>query len=398
MGFHKGRFVSIALAALLGGGLIACDSDKNSQKSEATEEAAEAAAEEKVEINVEDLPFYASETVARVNGQDIDAYAFNKVVKERTERLPGPLPPHMIEMFKTQTLDYVIDKHLVDGVLKSEQIEVTDADVDKAVEEFRSNFPDEAIFETYLEQLGMTLDEIRDSMREDVELEKYLVKRYDLKVTDEQMQEYFEEHKEQFAQPEQAHARHILIEVPRDADEAAVKDAEKRAQEIYKEASAEGADFEALARAKSEGPTAPRGGDLGFFVREQMVPEFSEVAFNLEPGGVSEPVRSPFGFHIIQLVELREAKDADFDEAKDRINLQLRHDQRGEAFMKFLDELKEGATIERFPDSIESNAAEEQPPAMPDMPQFQLQQGGQDGQGSSQGGNTPQLKIDPSLQ
>lgn len=392
MGLHKGRIISIALAALLGGGIVACNSGKSSQKSETT--SVEEAVEEREEINVEDLPFYASGPVARVNGEEIEAYTFNKIVKERTEKLPGPLPAPMIEMFKSQTLDFVIDKHLVDGVLDKENIEVTDADVEKAIDEFRSRFPDEEIFEGYLAQLGMTLDEVRESMREDVVLEKYLVKRYDLKVTEEEMQAFFEENKEHFDQPEQAHARHILIEVPRDADEATAKDAEKRAQEVYQEAIADGADFEALARAKSEGPTAPRGGDLGFFGRAQMVPEFSEAAFNLKPGEISEPVRSPFGYHIIQLVELKEAKEANFEDAKEEIDLQIRHAQRAEAFEKFLDELKEGATVERFPENIESKSEGQAAPALPEIPQLQLQPSS----GSAGGGDTPQLKLDPSLQ
>ena len=402
MGLHRGRFISLVLAVALGGGVVACDSDSSEDEVAQAEETVEEAEESEVEVDVEALPFYATGPVAKVNGEEIGADAFNAMVKERTERLPGQLPPQMIEMFKTQTLDFIVDKHLVDKVLEGEDIEVTDEDVDDAFAEFRQRFPDDEVFEGYLAQLGMTAEEVRESMQQDVELEKFLATRYDLEITEEAANAFYEENREQFSHDDEVHARHILLKVDQQADEAAAVAVKERADAIYAQATADGADFEELARQNSEGPTGPRGGDLGFFAKANMVPEFSEAAFSMQPGDVSEPVRTQFGYHIIQVVDKRDAATSDFDEVKDDIFVQLRHQQRAEVFQKFIDELKAEATVEKFAQNIEVNqpaGGHQHPPQ--GMPQGMPPQGAPPQGGAAPSGGEQQqrqLKLDPSLQ
>ena len=367
MGLRKGRILSLMLALLIGGSAIACDDDNGEEVD--SQEVIEDTDDDEVEEAAGDLPFEATGPVARIDGEEIGQEEFNEMVAERVERMPGDLPPQMIEMFKEQTLNFVVDKYLVDQRLEGEDIEVTEEDIDAAFEEFKSRFgDDEEMFQQQLEMMGMTEEEIREEMVQDVDLEKFLSQEHDLSVSEDEKREFFEEHQERFGQDEQVRARHILIEVAEGADEEAEAEALSRAEEIAAEAQEDGADFEALAREHSEGPTADQGGDLGFFPAHQMVPEFSEAAFAMEDGEISDPVRSQFGFHIIQRVEHQAAQEANFDDAREEIEMQLRHQKRQEVFQAFLEDLKEGVEIELLEDNIQVNVEMPEGDAMPQMP------------------------------
>ena len=134
--------------------------------------------------------------------------------------------------------------------------------------------------------------------------------------TDQEVQEYYDINMSQYSTPGQVRARHILLRVEDDTDEAAV---EARAAELTAELR-DGGDFDTLAREHSDDEgTAPQGGDLGLFGRGRMVPEFEAVAFDMEVTEISDPVRSPFGFHIIQVTEKQEEATQPLAEARDGI-------------------------------------------------------------------------------
>src|SRR5258707_1334658 len=137
-------------------------------------------------------------------------------------------------------------------------------------------------------------------------------------TTDEAMKKVYEDASKQIAGEQEVHARHILVETE---DEA------KAIEEELKK----GADFAELAKKKSKDPGASDGGDLGFFTKDQMVPEFSAVAFALEPGKVSDPVKSQFGWHIIKVEEKRNRKAPDFDQVKAQIETYVTRKARGQA-------------------------------------------------------------------
>jgi len=165
----------------------------------------------------------------------------------------------------------------------------------------------------------------------------------DAKLDDAEIRKYYEEHK---AEGERVKARHILIRV-KDAPmpvrpgqkELTDEEALAKAQELRKKI-AGGASFEQVARDESDDATSGmNGGDLGFFGHNQMVPPFEQAAFALKPGELSEPVKSPFGYHLIK-VEAKESKT--FDEMKPEIEKKL----RPEAAQKALDALQKQAKVE----------------------------------------------------
>ncbi len=150
-------------------------------------------------------------------------------------------------------------------------------------------------------------------------------------TTDEAEKKVYEDAAKQISGEQEVHARHILVETE---DEAKAIKAELD----------KGADFAELAKKKSKDPGASDGGDLGFFTKEQMVPEFSEVAFKLEPGKISDPVKSQFGWHIIKVEEKRNRKPPEFDQVKGQIETYVTRKAQAE----YVGKLRDGAKIERF--------------------------------------------------
>jgi peptidyl-prolyl cis-trans isomerase C len=158
-------------------------------------------------------------------------------------------------------------------------------------------------------------------------------------TTDENMKKVYEEAAKQISGEQEVHARHILVETE--------DQAKKVAEDLKK-----GADFAELAKKESKDPGASDGGDLGFFTKEQMVPEFSTVAFALEPGKISDPVKTQFGWHIIKVEEKRTRKAPDFEQVKPQIETYVVRKAQADYVAK----LRTAAKVERM-DKPEDAAA-----------------------------------------
>src|ERR1700755_446848 len=163
-------------------------------------------------------------------------------------------------------------------------------------------------------------------------------------TTDEAMKKVYEEASKQITGEQEVHARHILVETE---DEAKAVKAELE----------KGADFAELAKKKSKDPGAADGGDLGFFTHEQMVPEFSAVAFALEPGKISDPVKSQFGWHIIKVEEKRNRQAPDFAQVKPQIETYVARKAQAEYVAK----LRDAAKVERMDKPEETAKTEAKP-------------------------------------
>jgi peptidyl-prolyl cis-trans isomerase D len=152
-----------------------------------------------------------------------------------------------------------------------------------------------------------------------------------LNITEPQIQKYYEAHKDDFTTPEQVHARHILL---RTGDNRTPEEAEKELQKIRARIEA-GEDFSKLASEVSEDPgSRAKGGDLGFFGRQEMVAPFAEAAFNAKPGDIVGPVQTPFGVHLIQVLEHRQGGTEPLSQVKDQIVAKLRSERSWDAAAK----------------------------------------------------------------
>jgi peptidyl-prolyl cis-trans isomerase C len=150
-------------------------------------------------------------------------------------------------------------------------------------------------------------------------------------TTEDAMKKVYEDAAKQISGEQEVHARHILVET--EAEAKAIEEELKK-----------GADFAELAKKKSKDPGASDGGDLGFFTKDQMVPEFSTVAFALEPGKISDPVKSQFGWHVIKVEEKRNRKAPDFEQVKAQIETYVTRKAQAEYVAK----LRETAKVERM--------------------------------------------------
>jgi peptidyl-prolyl cis-trans isomerase C len=157
-------------------------------------------------------------------------------------------------------------------------------------------------------------------------------------VSDEEVKKFYDENPAQFINPEQIHVRHILV-----SDD--VTSADKVA--LILDDLKKGVPFDALAMSQSICPSAPQGGDLGFFGRGQMVPEFEETAFALQnPGDISAPVLSSFGWHIIKLEEKRPSSTVAYDDVKSQILQYLENEKKGAKYREMLENLRKEYRIE----------------------------------------------------
>ncbi|MBW1998131.1 MAG: peptidylprolyl isomerase [Deltaproteobacteria bacterium] len=143
-----------------------------------------------------------------------------------------------------------------------------------------------------------------------------------VRITDEQIRAYYEDNIERFREEKKIKARHILLKVPPDATKEEEEKVKERALEVLKKAKG-GEDFAGLAKKYSEGPTKDKGGDLGYFARGQMVKAFDEEAFKLKKGEISDLVRTPFGYHIIKVEDIKEAKTKALEDVKEKIREEL---------------------------------------------------------------------------
>lgn len=146
-------------------------------------------------------------------------------------------------------------------------------------------------------------------------------------VSDDEIKDYYTQNLGEFAQPEQVRAHHILV------------DSEDKAKSL-KEKIEKGEKFEELAKTESKCPSGKEGGDLGFFSKGQMVPEFDQVAQTAEIGKVVGPVKTQFGYHLIRVDERKAAGTIPLDEVKEQIRSRLLPQKQRAAFDKFLEDLK----------------------------------------------------------
>lgn len=247
-----------------------------------------------------------------------------------------------------KALDELIGEKLLDQQAKDLNVEVTDAQIDAGIEDVkRQNKIDGDQFEKLLLNEGYTMASYRTFMRKHMARMTLInVKvRNKVKVTDEDLKAEYAKYAKAEADETEVHVRHLLVQVSAQATPDAVEAARKKAAALAAEARAPGADFAKLAKAKSEGASKDDGGDLGFFRRGVMVPEFEKVAFKLPVGAVSDPVRTSLGWHVLKVDERRALPPKTFEEMKEALREQLFRGQLEKYSDQYVQELRSQATI-----------------------------------------------------
>ena len=222
---------------------------------------------------------------------------------------------------EAKALDNLIDEKLIIQLGKEKELNVSQREVDATAEGFRKRVgASKEQFEELLAKEGMTMERYKDMLKDQLMSRRVISREVQsqVKLTDDDINEYYEEHKEEFSTTPLIKTRHILLIVPDMGGEAretvVLNEIRRIRQEIV-----DGLDFGEAAVKYSEGPSGPNGGDLGEVAPGVMVKPFEEAAFALEPGAVSEPVRTQFGYHLIKVDSKIEAKLRPLAEMKEEV-------------------------------------------------------------------------------
>ena len=293
------------------------------------------------------VPAELPAVIAKVNGDEIQRTEFETTIHNVERRAGRPVPPEQRDQVYRGVLDDLIALRLLKQEVARRQLTATDAEMTDAMKQMRQQFPTEAAFKQALTAQKMTLEQLRDETRTQVLVSKMLQQEVgsQIAVKPTEISGFYEKNPDKFQQPEAVRASHVLITVPEGAAPAVRAAARAKAEDVLKQARA-GVDFAKLARTYSDDASKRRGGDLGFFPKGQMVPAFEAAAFALAPNQISDIVESPFGFHVIKVIEKRPPQSVPFAEAAPRIEQFLKQEQQQAKTKAFVDQLRAKGTVQ----------------------------------------------------
>ncbi len=288
-------------------------------------------------------------TVATVDGEVILMSEYEKrakpILEEYEKLLTGPDKEIRIKELKEKILDQIIDEKVLIHEAKRMKINVSRKEVQDGIEEIKKRFATEEEYNQELAKQGLLEEKFKEQVKEQLMVIKLIDQEVKAKVvppTDSEIEDFYKQHESEMVEPEQVRARHILIKVGENTDK---KEALKRITEILKEAKKGKTSFAELAKKYSEDPSVAKGGDIGFFIRGQMVPKFEEAAFALNVGEISDVVETEYGYHIIQCVEKKAQEKKSLDEIRDYLRNFIFQKKMEERYEKWLRVLRDKASI-----------------------------------------------------
>lgn len=290
------------------------------------------------------------DAVAKVNGDTISKDEFDKNFEMYKKAYESQYGPDIMkkdagndktfeEVIKENILEKLITEKLITESAKEKNITVTDEELKEQLKNYEEILGGEEKYKEFLKQNNLTEEYFKDSIKKEMTIDKYKSDYVNgLKISEEEAKKYFEENKDSYVK---VRASHILVKTE--------EEAKKVLDKIKK-----GEDFHALAATESiDNMSAVKGGDLGFFARGQMVPEFEEAAFSLKPGEVSEIVQTDYGYHIIKVEDRLE----NYEDVKDEVLEDLKNQKYQASVKKMRDEAK--VKIYMKEDKKENNEKEE---------------------------------------
>jgi peptidyl-prolyl cis-trans isomerase C len=242
-----------------------------------------------------------------------------------------------------QIMPQLIGIEITKAYAQEHNITVSDKEVDKEIEKIKEqvgkqarssgqDLSDQKAYEQALKQNNITEDQLRKDIRENLPVQKVQEKvAGSAEPSDEEVQKYYDQNKEaQFTTPEQRCVRHILFN----------KDQKEKAEEV-KQQLENGGDFAKLAKENSQDPgSAEKGGDLGCLGKGETVPEFEDAAFGAEQGEIVGPVQTQFGYHILEVTDIKSKQTRSLDDVESQIRSQLVTEKQSEEFSKWIEEQK----------------------------------------------------------
>jgi parvulin-like peptidyl-prolyl isomerase len=278
-----------------------------------------------------------SDDVAVAGSQQITKAQFEALMNRAkksydAQKRPFPKPGSTeYEQLKGQAITFLIQRAEFEQEAEDLGIKITDGDVDKRIDQLKKQFygGSEQKYKRTLAQQGLTEEQAKGEVRAQLVSEELFKKiTGDVKVSDKQIRDYYDSHKAQYQQPESREVRHILVQKKALADQL---DAQVR----------RGGNFAALAKKYSKDPGSAANGGKLTVTKGQTVPAFDKTAFSLKNGQISQPVKTQYGYHIIQaLSAVKPPQKTPLSKVESSIRQQLGDQQKRDAMTKWVDGTK----------------------------------------------------------
>ena len=290
--------------------------------------------------------------VAVVNGVTINQGTYDRELNFFVRRAATggkQIPDTQMAQMKNEVLESLIERELLFQESKKKGIQVKSEAVSNQLQKIKQRYPNPEEFKKLLSSMGLTESDVLSQIARGMAIQELIDKEVaeKIKVSDEETKSFYDRNPQLFQQPEQVKASHILIKVQSNAPDEQKAEARKKIETVQQKVQ-KGEDFATLAKTYSEGPSGPKGGDLGYFRRGQMVKPFEEAAFSLKPNETSDIVETQFGYHLIKVDDKKPAKKMAYAEVKDRLSEHLKKQKTDSETNAYIETLRKDAKIEKF--------------------------------------------------
>jgi len=300
--------------------------------------------EEKLRISLPDV-------VAKVNGQNIYDDDILRELKKTLKNYKDrgiPLTAEEEKITAKRLIENEIERALL--LQKGNEINalVSDETLNTKLRKVKSSFESDSIFEHELKNRKLTLDQYKKELKIDLLMQQVIDREIkpNIKVSEKDIQSFYEKNKEKFYTDKKARASVILIKAKR-GDTKSEKSAQQKIKSILEKIK-NGSAFSEMATIYSEDSLAPKGGDLGYFTKNQIFGAFSARAFDMKVNEVSPVFKTGLGFHILKLTDLKEGKMMPLDRAKTRIKKMVKKNKVGNATRNYVEKLKQKSKIKIY--------------------------------------------------
>jgi peptidyl-prolyl cis-trans isomerase C len=290
---------------------------------------------------------------ARVNGKPILGRDLERLVRGELATIGNPSWTNLRDEYRqdltSKHLGALIASELMYQKAVAGGLKAADTEVQAELAKIVKSYPSDADMNAALARQGMDRARLVKDLERSLIVNRFIQDNAAKKaaVTPNELSEYYAGHTEEFRHPDMVRTSHILITVKQGATQEQDKQARQRAVELLARAK-KGEDFAKLAKENSEDPSAPQGGDIGYISNGDAAPEYEAAAFALEPGAVSEVVRTDFGYHIIKVTDKKKAGVSTLDEARAELTAFLKNQKAQAELGKIVDGLRAQAKIEVF--------------------------------------------------
>lgn len=320
----------------------------------------------------------SGQTIIKVNDKNITQAQFDKEIDKQAKSgglaqmgidVRDPNNSFVYTLLKQRIVNDLIVKVLLDEEVAKRNITVSQDDVNNAIKEIIKKVGSKEQLEELLKQHKVSNDQFKKDLKEQVKMKKLAETLGSSEVSDAEIKDFYKKNIDRFKYPEKVRASHILISVNNmeleetvksdpankeisDADVKAkvdemIKQKENKAKELYAKLKADPSKFTETAKSESEDMgSAPKGGDLGFFAKKDMVEPFAEAAFKAKPNTVVGPVKTQYGYHIILVKDRMAAGQEPLEKVKNNIKEYLQNQKQVELIDNLVESLKKNAKIE----------------------------------------------------